>query len=122
MRGRTVTRNLNPATDVHHLWLHSVSDVLCIWYHCSSDPTDSNDQHSATKNDQFTISLGLFAICFFAHIAALGRVIDSIEKYLYFHAAMTLIALLSALVPFLYISYLIGSWLISKITFHVPCV
>ena len=57
----------------------------------------------------------------FTHIAVLGRGVANIEKYFYLHTALTLTALLSAFIPLLYISYLIGSWLLSKINLHVPC-
>ena len=71
-------------------------------------------------NSKYPLADLLFAFLLtITQIAVQGRVIDNIEKYLYFHTAMTLIALLSAFVPLLYISYLIGSWLLSKITFHV---
>ena len=51
----------------------------------------------------------------FTHIAVLGRGLANIEKYFHYYTAMTLIAFLTGLVPLLYISYLIGSWLLSKI-------
>ena len=57
----------------------------------------------------------------FTHIAVLGRAFANIEKYSYFHTALTAIALLSTFVPLLYISYLIGSWMLSKINLRVPC-
>ena len=70
-------------------------------------------------NSQYPLADLLFAFLLtFTHIAVLGRVIDNIEKY--FHTTMTVIALLSAFVPLLYISYLIGSWLLTKMTFRVP--
>ena len=87
-----------------------------IWY--------SNYQHSAAKNGQFIISLTDLLFIFmlsFTHIAALGKGIATTEMPSYFHKTMTAMVILSMFVPLLYISYLIGSWLISKVTIHVPC-
>ena len=51
----------------------------------------------------------------FTHIAVLGRGQASVEKYFYYHTALTLIAFLTGFVPLLCITHLIGSWLLSNI-------
>ena len=57
----------------------------------------------------------------FTHIAVLRREIATIEMHFYFMTAMTVIAILLMFIPLLYISYLIGSWFLSKIHLHAPC-
>ncbi len=51
----------------------------------------------------------------FSYVAILGRGLANIEKYFYYHTALTMLAFMTAFVPLLYITYLIGSWLLSKI-------
>ena len=75
-----------------------------------------NIQPLKMVNSQHPLADLMFAFLLtFTHTALLGRVLTNIEKYSHFHTAMTLIALISTFVPLLYISYLIGSWLLTKI-------
>ena len=60
-----------------------------------------------------------FLLCF-TNIATLGRGITTIEKYPAYYTAMTIIGFLTAIFPFLYISFLIGSWLFSRINIRIP--
>ena len=55
----------------------------------------------------------------FTYIGILGRGLANIEKYFSYHTALTIIGLLTLFVPLLYITYLIGSWLLSKINLHI---
>ena len=72
-------------------------------------------------NSQYPLADLMFTFLLtFTQIAVLGTGVSSIDKYFYFHTAMTLIVLLSAFVPLLYTSYLIGSWLLTKMTFCIP--
>ena len=57
----------------------------------------------------------------FSYVAILGRGLVNIEKYFYYHTALTILEFLTAFVPLLYITYLIGSWLLSKIKICIPC-
>ena len=60
-----------------------------------------------------------FLLCF-TNTAILGREIAAIEKYSAYHTAMTIIGFLTAMFPLLYISFLIGSWLFSRINMRIP--
>ena len=60
-----------------------------------------------------------FLLCF-TYIAAVARGITAIEKYLAYYTAMTIITFLTAVFPLLYISFLIGSWLFSRINIRIP--
>ena len=55
-----------------------------------------------------------FLLCF-TYIAILGRGLASFERNNAYYIFMSMIALLTAIFPILYISFLIGSWLLSKI-------
>jgi hypothetical protein len=77
-----------------------------------------NIQPLKMVNLQYPLADLMFAFLLsFTHIAVLGTGFAKFENY----TALTMIALLSAIIPLLYISYLIGSWLLSKICLHVPC-
>jgi hypothetical protein len=80
-----------------------------------------NIQPLKMVNLQYPLADLMFAFLLtFTHIALLGRGTANLEKYFYFHTALTVTTLLSAFIPLLYISYLIGSWLLSKTNLHVP--
>ena len=55
-----------------------------------------------------------------ANIAILGRGAIVIEKYHTYHAIMAIVIFLTAVLPLLYTSFLIGSWLFSRIKIHLP--
>ena len=81
-----------------------------------------NTQPLKKVNSQYPLADLMFAFLLgFTHIAVLGRGLTNIEKYFYYHTALTMIAFITAIVPLLYITYLIGSWLLSKIKFRLPC-
>ena len=61
-----------------------------------------------------------FLLCF-SVVAILGTGLVKIEKYFYYHTALTMLTFLTAFIPLLYITYLIGSWLLSKIKICIPC-
>ncbi len=111
----------------------------------STEVTLSNSTKVLTSNDNFRYSLFFlilliaminiqplkkqyllpdlmfaFLLCFF-YVAILGTGLANIEKYFYYHTALTILAFLTAFVPLLYITYLIGSWLLSKIKICIPC-
>ena len=56
----------------------------------------------------------IFLFCFF-HIALLGKATFMHKKYNTFYESITTIAFLTAVIPIIYTSFLIGSWLFSKI-------
>ena len=81
-----------------------------------------NIQPLKMVNLQYPLADLMFAFLLsFTHIAVLGRGIATIEINFYFHTAMTVITVLPTFVALLYISCLIGSWLLSRINLHVPC-
>ena len=81
-----------------------------------------NIQPLKMVNSQYPLTDLLFIFMLsFTHIAVLGKGIATTEMPFYFHKAMIAMEVLSMFVPLLYISYLIGSWLISKVRIHVPC-
>ena len=51
----------------------------------------------------------------FNYVTALGRNIAGTERYFTYHKYVTMTAFLTAIFPLFYISFLIGSWLFSKI-------
>ena len=76
-----------------------------------------NIQPLKKVNSQYPLADLMFAFLLsLTHIAVLGRGLANIEKYFYFHTTLTVIAILSTFIPLFYITYLIGSWLFSKIS------
>ena len=60
-----------------------------------------------------------FLLCF-TYVAVLGRGLAYIERYSAYNTAFTIIAFSTVIIPILYISYLIGSWLFSRINIRIP--
>ena len=106
---------VNPASALHHLCLHIFSDVLHIWHHCTDNFIMINIQPLKMFNLQYPLTDILFIFLLrFTKISLLEKEIANLEIHFHFYTTMTVMAALSAFVPLLYISYLIGSWLLSK--------
>ena len=61
----------------------------------------------------------IFLLCF-SHITLLGRGLTTIEKHFTYLKVITIITFLTGVLPLFYISFLIGSWLFSKINMCIP--
>ena len=61
----------------------------------------------------------LILLCL-THIAILGRELTYIERYFAYHIIPTIIVFSTGIIPIIYISYLIGSWLFSRINICIP--
>ena len=61
----------------------------------------------------------LILLCL-TNIAILGRELTYIERYSAYHTVLTITVFLTVIIPILYISYLIGSWLFSRINVRIP--
>ncbi len=61
----------------------------------------------------------LILLCL-THIAILERGLTYTDRYIAYHKALTIIALSMAIIPILYISFLVGSWLFLRINLCIP--
>ena len=72
----------------------------------------------ASRCHQFDITF-TFLLCF-NHITLLGRGLTTIEKHFTYLKLLTIMTFLTGVLPLFYISFLIGSWLFSKIKMCIP--
>ena len=103
----------------HIIYVLSLS-VLCLIYSgiitlilliamINFQPHKKNGSHYPPTDIIFTILL-----CF-TYVTVLGRNIPGTERYFAYHKYITMAAFLTAIFPLFYISFLIGSWILSKI-------